>query len=75
VPVLEAARERTARAARELIVIGSVCGTTGDPQGLAGQEAQLSAAGMLLAPSNARAARLALLVAREAAAATGSARS
>jgi FdrA protein len=75
VPVLEAARERTARAARELIVIGSVCGTTGDPQGLAGQEARLSAAGMLLAPSNARAARLALLVAREAAAATGSARS
>jgi FdrA protein len=64
VPVVEAARARAKRAGRELIVIGSVCGTTGDPQGLAGQEARLSAAGMVLAPSNARAARLAILVAR-----------
>jgi len=66
VPVIEAARARTARAGRELIVIGSVCGTAGDPQGLEGQESRLSAAGMRLAPSNARAARLALRVAREA---------
>jgi succinyl-CoA synthetase alpha subunit len=73
-PVLEAARGRAARAGRELIVIGSVCGTTGDPQGLAGQEARLSAAGVLLAPSNARAARLALLVAREAGGRTAGAR-
>jgi FdrA protein len=66
-PVIEAARARTARAGRELIVIGSVCGTAADPQGLARQESQLSAAGIRLAPSNARAARLALRVAREAA--------
>jgi FdrA protein len=62
------------RAGRELIVIGSVCGTTGDPQGLESQESRLSAAGMRLAPSNARAARLALRVAREADARTASVR-
>jgi FdrA protein len=66
VPVIEAARARATRAGRELIVIGSVCGTSGDPQGLHGQESRLSAAGVRLAPSNARAARLALRVAREA---------
>lgn len=74
VPVLEAARARAMRAGRELIVIGSVCGTTGDPQGLESQESRLSAAGMRLAPSNARAAGLALRVAREADARTASAR-
>jgi succinyl-CoA synthetase alpha subunit len=73
-PVLEASRKRAARAERELIVIGSVCGTTGDPQGLAGQEARLSAAGVLLAPSNARAARLAILAARDAGGRTPGAR-
>jgi FdrA protein len=66
-PVIDAARARAARAGRELIVIGSVCGTAGDPQGLERQESQLSAAGIRLAPSNARAARLALRAAREAA--------
>jgi FdrA protein len=65
-PVVEASRKRAARAERELIVIGSVCGTIGDPQGLSDQEARLSAAGVLLAPSNARAARLAILAARDA---------
>jgi succinyl-CoA synthetase alpha subunit len=66
-PVIDAARARAARAGRELIVIGSVCGTAGDPQSVERQESQLSAAGIRLAPSNARAARLALRVAREAA--------
>lgn len=65
-PVIEAGRARTARAGRELIVIGSVCGTAGDPQGLERQEWQLSAAGIQLARSNARAARLAVRVARAA---------
>ncbi len=64
-PVIEAARTSAARAKRELIVIGSICGTPGDPQGLPDQEARLSAAGVLLAPSNARAARLAILAARD----------
>jgi FdrA protein len=65
-PVLEAARTVAARAGRELIVLASVCGTSGDPQGLADQESRLAAAGVLLAPSNAGAARLAVLAARHA---------
>ena len=74
VPAVEAARARAMRAGRELIVIGSVCGTSGDPQGLERQESRLAAAGVRLAPSNARAARLALEVAREAGGKTASAR-
>jgi hypothetical protein len=65
-PALDRAREAAAAAGRHLILLGSVCGTAADPQGLAGQEARLAEAGMLLAPSNAQAARLAALVAREA---------
>jgi succinyl-CoA synthetase alpha subunit len=64
-PGLEAAHTVAARAGRGLIVIGSVCGTSGDPQRLADQEARLAAAGVLLAPSNARAARLAILATRD----------
>jgi FdrA protein len=41
-------------------VIASVTGTDGDPQGRAGQIATLEAAGVLVAPSNADAASLAL---------------
>jgi len=44
-------------------VIASVCGTDGDPQGRAGQIAKLHAAGILVAPSNADAARWALAAA------------
>jgi FdrA protein len=40
-------------------VIGSVTGTEGDPQGLSRQSAILRAAGVVVAPSNARAAELA----------------
>ena len=65
-PVIEASRARATKAGRELIVIGSVCGTTADPQGLRDQEARLTAAGAWLAPSNAAAARIAVLVARAA---------
>jgi hypothetical protein len=74
VPALEAAHSVAARAGRELIVIGSLCGTAGDPQGLADQEARLSAAGLLLAPSNTRAARLAILAVRDAGGRTADAR-
>jgi len=42
------------------LVIASVTGTDGDPQGRRGQIAQLKAAGILVAPSNANAAELAL---------------
>jgi hypothetical protein len=59
VPALEAATRAAAKTGRSLAVVASVCGTPTDPQGLAGQEKQLAAAGVLLAPSNAQAARLA----------------
>jgi hypothetical protein len=55
VPVLQSARD--------VVVIASVCGTEKDPQGLARQSANLREAGVVLAPSNAQAARLAKLVA------------
>ncbi len=42
------------------IVITSVCGTPGDPQDVAKQEAALRDAGVVVAPSNAAAARLAV---------------
>jgi FdrA protein len=51
-------------AARELVVIASVCGTAADPQGMALQSAALREAGVIVAPSNAQAARLAALIAR-----------
>ena len=47
----------------ELALVGSVCGTAGDPQGLARQEARCAQAGVLLAESNAQAVRLAATVA------------
>ena len=61
---LEQARALAAAAGRQLALIGSVCGTAGDPQDLARQEAVLKDAGVLLAESNAQAVRLAAAVAR-----------
>jgi FdrA protein len=58
-PVIEKARAIAARAARTLAVIGFVCGTELDPQGLARQEATLRKAGMVLAGNSANAAWLA----------------
>lgn len=54
--VVEAVR----RAPRRPLVIASVCGTDDDPQNRAAQVAKLEAAGILVAPSNAQAAELAL---------------
>lgn len=54
-------------------IVASVCGTEDDPQGLAAQEARLAAAGVILAASNAGAARIAAgIAARVAGAAVGS---
>ena len=50
-------------AGRELQFVASVCGAMADPQGLEEQERRLEAAGVILAPSNARAAGLAALLA------------
>ena len=60
---VERARQQAARAGRALGVVASVCGTAADPQDLPRQEEKLSAAGVVLAPSNAQAARLAALLA------------
>jgi FdrA protein len=59
---LEQARAAAAAAGRQLAFVGSVCGTGGDPQDLARQEAVLRAAGVLLAESNAQAVRLAAAI-------------
>lgn len=46
----------------ELIVLGAVTGTEADPQRLSKQVAALEAAGMIVLPSNAAAAKLAALI-------------
>jgi len=58
------ARAAAAAAGRELTAVGSVIGTEGDPQGLRGQVAALEAAGCLVWPSSAQAARFAALCLR-----------
>jgi FdrA protein len=64
-PLAEAVRqagEAAKTAGRRLVAVGSVVGTAGDPQGLAGQVATLEAAGIELLPTNAEAARFAALL-------------
>jgi hypothetical protein len=58
------ARARAARQRRQICFVGFICGTDGDPQNYARQEAILRAAGMILAESNAQAVRIAATVAR-----------
>ncbi len=67
IPAIQAARDAAAADGRGLALVASVCGTAGDPQGLAGQRSILAEAGVHLAASNARAAHLAGLVAQQAA--------
>jgi succinyl-CoA synthetase alpha subunit len=67
IPAIQAAREAARQGGRGLALVASVCGTPGDPQGLAAQRAILVDAGVHLAASNARAAQLAGLVAQRAA--------
>jgi hypothetical protein len=61
VPAIRAAR--AAAGGRELAFVGFVCGTERDPQGLARQSAALREAGVILAQSNAHAARTAAAIA------------
>lgn len=56
--VLGDARKAAARDGRELVFIGHVCGTRGDPQDLDAQRATLVNAGVELAESNAQAVYL-----------------
>jgi len=67
------ARAVAERDGRSLAAIGSVVGTERDPQGLAGQVAMLEAAGVVVLPSSAQAARAAALALRPELAATMSA--
>jgi FdrA protein len=63
VPAIERARAAAAADGRALPIVASVCGTNADPQGLDRQVARLVAAGVLVARSNAAAARLARRIA------------
>lgn len=68
-PVAEAARTAQATAAgagRTLQIIGSVCGTTRDPQDFDQQVRTARDAGVAIAPTNAAATRLAIAAVREA---------
>ncbi len=66
-PAVRQARHLAGQAGRELIVVASVTGTSGDPQGLGHQVAALRAAQVVVCDSNAAAARLAgMLVASQA---------
>lgn len=58
-PSIDAARSIAAKHGREIIFVGHICGTPGDPQDLDNQTARLSRAGMLIMESNAQAVRLA----------------
>jgi FdrA protein len=62
-PVVREARERALAAGRYLAVVASVCGTGDDPQDAAVQAQTLAEAGVLVEDSNARAVRLAGLIA------------
>jgi succinyl-CoA synthetase alpha subunit len=59
VPALASARAIAEKEGRTLICIGHICGTDGDPQGLASQARALCDAGMILTESSAHAVRLA----------------
>ena len=69
VTAIRAAKARAAKKKRQIAFVGFVCGTPGDPQDLAKQEAALRAVGVELAPSNAAAVRLAAAIVARAAAA------
>jgi succinyl-CoA synthetase alpha subunit len=57
-PAIHAARRSAAAAGRDIVLIGSVCGTEQDPQKLSSQEQSLRDAGAILAESNAESVRL-----------------
>ena len=58
-PAIERATAAAGAAGRSLRVVVSLCGTAGDPQGLAAQRARLAAAGAAVRARNLDAARLA----------------
>lgn len=62
VPAIKKAEEAARAAHRALIFVASVTGTDRDPQNRTAQQAALEGAGVLVAPTNARAARLAGMI-------------
>ena len=58
-PAIQQAQKIASKAKRNMIFVGSVCGTDSDPQNLSRQEAMLSKVDVILTESNAQAARLA----------------
>jgi FdrA protein len=64
IPTLLEARAIAARDGRSLPIVATICGTDADPQGLPDQVRRLSEAGVIVAPTNAEAARVAALIAR-----------
>jgi succinyl-CoA synthetase alpha subunit len=63
VVAIKEAKETAEKDGRYLPVVASVCGTAGDPQGLAAQQKKLGEAGVVVMPSNAQAVRMAALIA------------
>jgi FdrA protein len=61
-PVITEAKQIAKQAGRNLEFVAYVCGTTKDPQDRQKQEQKLAAAGVKLAPSNAKAAYLAAAI-------------
>jgi len=61
-PAIRRARTAAQGAGRELIVVASVTGTQGDPQGLQRQVEALEAAGAIVCSCNAAAAKLAAMI-------------
>jgi FdrA protein len=65
VPAIRTAQAVARKKGRGLAIVGFVCGTEEDPQGLERQERALREAGVLLAQSSAQAARLAAAIVRK----------
>ncbi|MGQ0571760.1 MAG: acyl-CoA synthetase FdrA [Armatimonadota bacterium] len=63
-PVIREIRDQARASGRRLSIVGSVCGTDDDPQDASAQRDGLLEAGMLIEDSNARAVRLAGLIAQ-----------
>jgi len=62
VPTILQAQKIAAKAKRNVVFVGFVCGTDTDPQNLARQEDMLRESGVVLTESNAQAARLAAAI-------------
>jgi hypothetical protein len=62
VPAIRKAVTLATEHGRAVVVVASITGTEGDPQSRSRQKAALEAAGVLIAPTNAQAARLAAAI-------------